>query len=218
MKLTVYNGSPRGKKSNSNRIIPWIISPEGNKKISIDEICYLNKESFHTRYVEESRSSDAFLFVIPLYVDTVPGATKSFFELMEMHKDIFSGKPVYFVVHSGFPEMIQCSLLSRYLKYFSDKIIDMDYKGTVIIGGSEAMQMAPDEAFRKLQSALKIVHKTINDKELIPENINLMINKRERLTPLRRFIFLVNPLKNFYWYFRAGRKGLRLNLKARPYA
>jgi hypothetical protein len=71
---------------------------------------------------------------------------------MENHKEKFSGKPVYFVIHSGFPEMIQSQTLSRYLKYFSRGIMNMEYKGTVIIAGSEALQMAPDGAFRRLQS------------------------------------------------------------------
>ncbi|MEA1911499.1 MAG: NAD(P)H-dependent oxidoreductase [Spirochaetota bacterium] len=84
------------------------------------------------------------LFVFPLYVDSMPGITKAFFELMENYKEYFSGKPVYFIIHSGFPEMIHSKALSRYLSYFSGKIMNMNYKGTVIIGWSEALQLAPD--------------------------------------------------------------------------
>ena len=212
MKLTVFNGSPRGKNSNSTRMIPWITD------IPVDEICYLNKLSSHEDYIEIAKSADVLLFIFPLYVDSMPGITKAFFELMKNHKDIFSGKPVYYIIHSGFPEMIQSKALSRYTKYFSEKIMNMDYKGTVIIGGSEAMQMAPDGAFRRLQSHLKIVWNAINNGETIPDNINIRINKRDRLTAIHRFFFNINPLKNFYWNYSARPHGVKLNLADQPYA
>ncbi|MDA3810412.1 MAG: NAD(P)H-dependent oxidoreductase [Spirochaetaceae bacterium] len=212
MKLTVFNGSPRGKSSNSTRLIPWIIDE------NIEEIYYLNKISCHESYMEMAKTSEAFLFVFPLYVDTMPGITKSFFELMEKRREYFSGKPAYFVIHSGFPEMVQSKALSHYLSYFSSKIMQMDYKGTVIIGGSEAMQMAPDGAFRKLQSNLHIVGNSIKNKDPIPENINLLINKRERLSALQRFLFTINPLKHFYWNYRARKHRKKINLLDQPYA
>jgi len=212
MKLTIFNGSPRGIKSNSSRMVPWITNTP------VEEICYLNKFSLHESYIENAKSADALLFIFPLYVDSMPGITKSFFELMENHKAILSGKPVYFVIHSGFPEMIQSRSLSRYVRYFATKIMNMDYKGTVIVGGSESMQMAPDGAFRKLQSNLKIVGKAIENKEMVPENINILINKRDRLTAIQRFIFSINPLKNFYWNYRAKQHGIKINLTDQPYA
>lgn len=211
MKLTIFNGSPRGESSNSTRMIPWIIGE------SSGNICYLNKLTHHESYIETAESADTILFVFPLYVDSMPGITKSFFELMESRKEFFYRKPVYFVIHSGFPEMIQSRTLSRYLAYFSLKVMNMDYMGTVIIGGSEAMQLAPDGAFRKLQSKLKIVGTAVNNREKIPENINLSINKRERLTALQRFIFKINPLKNFYWNYRAKKHGAKINLRDQPY-
>ncbi|MBI9098106.1 MAG: NAD(P)H-dependent oxidoreductase [Spirochaetaceae bacterium] len=218
MKLTVFNGSPRGKSSNSTRMIPWIISSEGNNETAMEEICYLNKLSAHENYLKKAQSAEGFLFVFPLYVDSMPGITKSFFELMEKHKVIFSGKPVYFIIHSGFPEMIQSKTLSRYLGYFSSKVMAMDYKGTVIIGGSESLQMAPDGAYRKLQSHLKIVGNSIKNREMIPDNTNLLINKRDRLTAFQQFIFTINPLKNFYWNYRAKQQGIKIDLTDQPYA
>ncbi len=211
MKLTIINGSPRGKSSNSTRMIPWIVDE------SPENICYLNKLSLHESYIVSAKSADAILFVFPLYVDSMPGITKSFFELMETHKEIFYEKPVYYIIHSGFPEMIQSKALSRYLSYFSLKVMNMDYMGTVIIGGSEAMQIAPDAAFRKLQSKLQIVGNVINNIELIPENINILINKRDRLTAFRRFLFKISPLKNFYWNYRVKQHGVKINLLDQPY-
>lgn len=211
MKLTIFNGSPRGKNSNSSRMIPWIIDE------SLEDICYLNKLSLHESYMESAKSADALLFVFPLYVDSMPGITKSFFELMETHKEIFYEKPVYYIIHSGFPEMIQSKTLSRYLNYFSLKVMNMDYRGTVIIAGSEAMQMAPDGAFRKLQSKLKIVGNAISNREIIPDNINILINKRDRLTAFQQFLFNINPLKNFYWNYRAKQHGVKINLLDQPY-
>lgn len=212
MKLITFNGSPRGKSSNSTRMIPWVIDEPP------ENICYLNKLSLHESYIESAILADALLFVFPLYVDSMPGITKSFFELMETHKEIFYEKPVYYIIHSGFPEMIQSKTLSRYLSYFSIKVMNMDYMGTVIIGGSEAMQMAPDGAFRKLQSKLKIVGNAIITGERVPDNINILINKRDRLTAFRLFLFKISPFKNFYWNYRAKQHGVKINLLDQPYA
>jgi hypothetical protein len=93
----------------------------------------------------------------------------------------------------------------------------MEYKGTVIIAGSEALQIAPDAAFRRLQSVLKIVQDSINNREYIPESLNLKINKRLKLTAFQRFLFTINPFKNFYWNYRAGQNGFKINLKYQPY-
>lgn len=212
MKLMIFNGSPRGSKSNSSRMIPWITDRP------VEEICYLNKTSLHRSFIERSQSADALLFVFPLYVDSMPGITKAFFEHMETDKEAFSSKPVYFVIHSGFPEMIQSKSLCRYIEYFAITIMNMDYRGTVIIAGSEAMQMAPDGAFRKLQSNLKVIGNAIENNKVIPENINILINKREKLTAFQLFVFRVNPLKNFYWNYRAQKHGGKINLTDMPYA
>jgi len=211
MKLTIFNGSPRGKSSNSTRMIPWIIDEPP------ENICYLNKLSLHESYIESAKLADTLLFVFPLYVDSMPGITKSFFELMETNKEIFSEKPVYFIIHSGFPEMIQSKALSHYLRYFSLKVMNMDYMGTVIIGGSEAMQIAPDGAFRKLQSKLKIVGNAIITGERVPDNINILINKRDRLTAFQLFLFKINPFKNFYWNYRSKQHGVKIDLLYQPY-
>ena len=214
MKLTVFNGSPRGKESNSTRMIPWITGDASQ------EILYLNRSSLYDSYLEKARETDAFLFVFPLYVDSMPGITKAFFELMEKNKSLFTGKPVYFVVHSGFPEMIQSRLLSRYNEYFAGKVMGMKYRGTVIIAGSESMQMAPDQAFRRIQGLLREAGNAMEEGRSLPEDLNMRINKRERLTGLQRFFYTLapGPLKNFYWNYRAKKSGGKIDLKARPYS
>lgn len=212
MKLTIFNGSPRGRSSNSDKLISWVIDKPS------EDVCYLNKLSLHKGYLEKASSAEALLFVFPLYVDSMPGITKSFFELMEINRELFSNKPVYYIIHSGFPEMIQSQTLNRYLSYFSEKVIGMDYKGTVIFAGSEAMQVAPDGAFRKLQSHLKLVGNAVQSGKSIPENINIKINKRDRLTSFQLFLFKINPIKNFYWNYRAKQHGIKINLLDQPYA
>ncbi|MGL1890645.1 MAG: NAD(P)H-dependent oxidoreductase [Spirochaetaceae bacterium] len=208
MKLSVINGSPRGESSNSTKILKWI---------SKEDVHYIKQISRQNEVIETCADSDAYLICFPLYVDSMPAQQKKFFELMEENRDLFTGKSITFIIHSGFPEMVQSMVLKEYLELFCAEIMGMNLLGVIIIGGSEALQMAPDNMFSRQIKVIEGLAKNIENQEKFPEDINIKINRKLRLTRLERFIFSMNPLKNFYWNYRASRHTHKVNLKAKPH-
>lgn len=137
MSLRIFNGSPRGEKSNSDTIISWFM--EGYESASK---VYLKKVKQHEKFIEESKSFDQLLFVFPLYVDGMPAQVKHFFEKMSQHKAIFKDKEVAFIIHSGFSEAIHSKNLEKYLTRFAG-LMGMKTYGIFIIPGSEGFRLMP---------------------------------------------------------------------------
>lgn len=146
MKLTIYNGSPRGDASNSGKIADFLCdSINGNATVSKHNI---SKPANHDSAIAET--ADAYFVVFPLYADAMPYAVKVFFEKMHENKSLFKDKPMYYFIHSGFPEAKQSRLLERYLKYFT-KIVGAKYMGTAIMGNSEMVRHMPENSKRRMK-------------------------------------------------------------------
>lgn len=211
MKLAVLNGSPRGEKSNSLRMAQWVLGPESKEKIT-----NINKPINHQNVIEETLKADTLLFIFPLYVDSMPGQVKAFFELMEKNKVNYKEKSVSFIIHSGFPERVHCYNLMSYLEYFSE-MMEMNYLGTVIMAGSESLQMAPDNFYRRQLPLFRSLYSFLERGEKIPEGITKKLSKTERQSKLASYLYKINPFKNFYWNYRANQHGFKGDLRARPY-
>ena len=80
----------------------------------------------------------------------MPYAVKLFFEKMEERKEMFANKPIYFFIHSGFPEAKQSRILERYLKYFCT-IIGAKCMGVAIMGNSEATRHQGEDSKRRIK-------------------------------------------------------------------
>ena len=168
MKLLVVNGSPRGKKSNSDRIIGWMA-----KDIQDCEKVYAAHIKKQDESAQKVVDADSLLIVFPLYIDMMPGLLQAFFEKLNAYD--LSGKSVTFVVHSGFPEALHSRAVEKYLRYFA-RLNDMRLLGVVVMGGSEALQVAPDGYFGKRVSAFKSIGENI--KENTELNSDVLKNNR----------------------------------------
>lgn len=215
MKLSVINGSPRSKNSNSRKILNWIT--QGLTKTEVGEVEYISFIKKQDEIINRCAEADSLLFSFPLYVDSMPAQQMLFFEKLEENKDKFIGKSVSYIIHSGFPEMIQSESLKEYLEYFSTEVMGMNLLGVAIIGGSEALQVAPDSMFSKQIKELDSVIEAIDYDKKFPDDLNTRLNKVYKLSPLQQFLYTLNPFKHFYWNYRASKHKFKVNLKARPY-
>ena len=213
MKLGIVNGSPRGKKSNSDKILNWLTANIKNE-IEINEIYTINKNT------QEELSllfeSDYIVFIFPLYTDSMPACTKAFMEKMEQNKTMFNNKPIAFIIHSGFPEAIHSRSVERYVKYFS-RLIGMNYMGTVVMGGSEALQAAPESFFKKQIKHFNALGMNVKNIQPLDKDSIKNISKVEKLGLFQKIIMKMTFISDYYWNSAMKRNGVFENKYDRPY-
>ena len=214
MKLAIINGSPRGKSSNSNRLSDWICgSMDENTEVTK---VFASEVRKHNELVITISGCDYFLFIFPLYTDAMPGVLKAFMEKMEAEKSSFSEKPVSFIVHSGFPESSQSITVERYTKLFAS-IMGMKYISGVRMGGSEALQVAPDNFFGKKKEAFETLGRNIENGKPFDSDSVALLSKTRKFNGLVKFLINHTNLNDMYFINRLKKNGVHKDLYARPY-
>ncbi|MBN2134987.1 MAG: NAD(P)H-dependent oxidoreductase [Acidobacteria bacterium] len=220
MQLTIFNGSPRGKKSNSSIIIEHFIKgceEAGKVDYKVHIVKQLKKaEDLHKIY----KTSEVVLVVFPLYVDSMPAMMKEFFEWLEP----FVGKKglpkLGFIIHSGFGEAIHSFFLRDYL----DKIgpeISSEYLGTMIKPSTEGMAIQTSGMVKKKMRTIRDLaaafiqsgkfDPVIMEKSAKPIKYNAFAKVIIRLIKGLGFL-------DFYWNYLLKKNGAKDMHDARPYA
>ena len=138
-KYIVYNGSPRGKKGNSLRIANQII--EGLKEAGISDgdivLRHLIHQDQHVAWAQNFSETASHIFVLPLYVHSMPGIVKKYFDLLPTFKgdDLYRPQMSFFV-QSGFMGAFQSQYLRAYLARLPERLNCL-YGGTLIRAGME---------------------------------------------------------------------------------
>ena len=78
MQLTVFNGSPRGRKSNSKIILDQFLSGFETTPGNSYELHYLNRLKETEHFVQAFAEADTVLLTHPLYTDAMPAIVKAF--------------------------------------------------------------------------------------------------------------------------------------------
>ena len=123
MHLTFINGSPRGVKSNTGRLMDHFFrgfrETEGNT-FAIEYIAkHRNDPAPLVRIFE---SSGTVIIGFPLYADAMPGSVKVFFEALSALMGRQGNPDLGFVIQCGFPETYQ----NRFVERYCDKICAKD--------------------------------------------------------------------------------------------
>ena len=220
MKLSIINGSPRGKGSNSK-----ILTDQFRKGFcSVESHCdireYFIKSATYPELINALVSSDFAIIIFPLYTDAMPGIVKRFFEEFTNYHLKNHKLKLGFIVQSGFPEAIH----SRYLEKYLDKLakrLEIDYLGTVIKGGIEGIKIQPKWMTRKtMEMFYDLGQHMALDWELNNEIIK-RLSTPELLS--RFFIFMYRVIgklgfTNFYWDQQLKKNNAFGNRFAQPYS
>ncbi|MCK5128946.1 MAG: NAD(P)H-dependent oxidoreductase [Clostridiales bacterium] len=209
MKYVVVNGSPRGKKSNSDRIISWMT--QNSQEVQKVYVADIKK---HDEAMKVILDADRYLMVFPLYTDAMPGMTKAFMEKMQQIN--LEEKSIVFVVHSGFSEPIHSRTVERYCAYFT-KANKMKYLGCVVMGGSEAMQVAPNGYFGKKKDYFEALGQNIMKGELLDQALLQKIAGAERFSKFKILILRFLPT-DMYWNSRLKKNGAYEKRLDKPYS
>jgi len=195
VKLSVFNGSPRGQRSNTAILLNAFL--EGLGKDSSEQFfIYGDKEEV---LIESFDQSDTIIFAFPLYTDSVPGKLKYFLEHLKALD--WRGKRIGVIVQSGFPEAVHSSFIAEYFQRRIEKK-HAECIGTVIKGGVEGIQIQPSKWREKLTNSFGRLGEEFQRTGYFDEEIVRKLQKPWKLSPLRRFMYSMMSrigIANFYW-------------------
>jgi NAD(P)H-dependent FMN reductase len=200
MKLAIFNGSPRGKNSNSALLTSHFLEgydTNSGKEISIH---YLAINGDKEQRIQSFLDSNIILFVFPLYTDCMPGMVKEFIEIIGS-LEWNDTKRFGFIVQSGFPESVHSTYVERYLEKLCRRM-DCTYLGTVIKGGVEGIQIMPASMTRNLFKQFRQLGEYFSIQGTFDTTIIEQLQKPKKMSKSRLWIFKQmqkTGLTNFYW-------------------
>ena len=136
MKLTVFNGSPRGKTGNTKLYLAEFLEGFAETEGNSHEVAYLNRVKDQDALVEMFTEAEAVLLGFPLYTDAMPGLVKTFIESLAPLVGRQGNPPIGFVIQCGFPGAAHLRPLERYLEKLASRL-GCRYLGTIVKGGGE---------------------------------------------------------------------------------
>ncbi|MDP2855160.1 MAG: NAD(P)H-dependent oxidoreductase [Smithellaceae bacterium] len=143
MRLTFINGSPRGNKSNTERLMDHFIKGFLETGDNICEIEYLTKNRHSlAALAEKFAAAEHVIIGFPLYVDAMPGSVKEFFETLQPYMGKENNPAMGFVIQCGFPETSHLRYVERYCEKFSRRM-NCRYLGSMLKGGCEGLDVQP---------------------------------------------------------------------------
>ena len=219
MKLVIFNGSPRYKKSNSAILIEHFLRGYNRACGSIVPVYYLANKSHREISGKIFSQASTVIVFFPLYTDCMPGIVKEFIEIIAQQSTGGESKKIGFVVQSGFPESIHSSFLEKYLKKLTLRL-NCEYLGTVIKGGVEGIQIMPAPMTKKLYSQFENLGEYFCQNESFEQKTMNELRKPYTFshTHVRVFNFLSRfGLTNFYWNSNLKKNGAYEKRFARPY-
>jgi len=149
-RLTLFNGSPRGRKGNTPLMLDQLAKGFGGPA----ETYHLIRMKETAQMVQAFAQAECAMLGLPLYTDSMPGVVKHFIEALEPLADRENNPPVGFLVQSGFPEGLHSRYVERYLEKLAARL-GSPYLGTIVKGNGEGTREMPHEMNHSLFTNLQ---------------------------------------------------------------
>jgi multimeric flavodoxin WrbA len=150
--LTLFNGSPRGRKGNTAIFLREIAAGFG----STSETHHLVRLNDTDKMVAAFAGAECVILGFPLYTDSMPGVVKHFIEALEPLVGRQNNPPIGFVVQSGFPEGLHSRYVERYLERLAERL-GCPYLGTIVKGNGEPVRIMPPNMTEGLFANLQAI-------------------------------------------------------------
>jgi len=147
VRLTVFNGSPRGKTGNTKLYLEQFLEGFTETEGNTHELAYLNRVKHQDAFVKLFAEAEAVLLAFPLYTDAMPGMVKTFIESLAPLVGRDGNPSIGFIIQCGFPGAAHLRALERYLEKLASRL-GSPYLGTIVKGGGEGAKDSP-AGFRK---------------------------------------------------------------------
>lgn len=211
MKTLIINGSPNGKKGNSEICCRHFTKGMKNQP----EVRYAVDED-PAALAAAMNEYDHWLFFFPLYVNAMPGILKRLFE----HLSPDEPKKVGYFIQSGFEEAFQSDWLCSILKNFNRRMGYEDV-GIVVAGGLAGVRYMPEHMNKKLFARLEktglLYEQTgVFDEEMIRQFGQLNRYSKNQLRRIR--IFKKLGLTDMFWNRMLKKNGSYQKRYDKPFA
>jgi multimeric flavodoxin WrbA len=196
-RLTLFNGSPRGKRGNTPIFLRQIAGGFGGPYEMHDLVRLKETEAMLKAFA----GAECVLFGFPLYTDSMPGIVKHFIEALRPLVVRENNPPIGFVVQSGFPEGLHSRYVERYLEKLANRL-GSPYLGTVVKGNGEGVRIMPPEANRALFDDLGVLGAGLARKGRFDPEVLARIARPERFPAISEpffQLFLRLPIAHGYF-------------------
>jgi hypothetical protein len=220
MKLIIYNGSPRGKNSNTKLLMDEFMKGIYTEGLYDIEVFYLASKSQREQSVGAFETADKVILAFPLYTDSMPGLVKEFIEDLAVYDGLDSNPDMGFVVQSGFPEAAHSRHVEKYLERLSERL-HATYLGAAVKGGVEGIQMMPGWMTRKIRKHFFSLGQNFNALGAMDRKIIKKLSPKEQLSRSNLFLmklFQNSQFGNFYWNGQLKKNNVFDQRFAAPYA
>ncbi len=212
--LTIFNGSPRGRKGNTPLMLEQFARGYGRPV----ETYHFNRLKETAQMVQAFAEAECVLFGFPLYTDAMPGLVKHFIEALEPLTQRRHNPPVVFLVQSGFPEGLHSRYVERYLEKLAARL-GSPYLGTIVKGGGEGTRLKPAAMNKKLFTCLQSLGAGLASEGRLNPVVLEEIAHPERysrwLGPIFQ-VFLRLPIAHIYFDNMLKQNGMYAQRFARP--
>ena len=148
MHLSIFNGSPRKKNSNTEILLNSFIKGFCHDVDNTATTYYLMEKSKRQEHLEAFDKSDIIIIAMPLYCFAMPSIVKDFIEAIPAETRNPQRK-LGFIIQSGFEESCHSEILKSYFDTLPC-FIPCDYLGTIIKGGVEGIKIKPPFMVKKI--------------------------------------------------------------------
>ncbi len=221
--LLLLNGSPRGGRSNSMKMLARVAEGWQRGGGEPPEVLHLARPVQFQRAIEAFAGASTVLLGLPLYTDAMPALVKTYIEALAPRVEAaMAGEKnptLAFLVQSGFPEAAHSRPLERYLEKLAPRFRS-PYAGTIVRGGGEALQAMPEQANRKLWARLRTLGEQLARDGRFSASELKAVAGTEHFSPvalrLTGWVFKL-PVTQFYWNGMLRENGAWERRFAAPY-
>jgi hypothetical protein len=222
--LLLLNGSPRGPRSNSMKMLArladgWASAAAGIGNAHTVEVLHLARRTDFARAVKQFSRADVVLLGMPLYTDSMPALVKTYIEALAPYVGRPGNPRLGFLVQSGFSEALHSRPLERYLEKLTCRL-GAAYAGTIVRGGGEALQAMPESASKKLWGQLQGLGRSLALDGRFDPALLAAVARTERFSGGKAAVMGVAlriPISQFYWNGQLKKSGAWRRRFATPY-
>jgi hypothetical protein len=221
--LLLLNGSPRGERSNSMKMLARVAEGWQQGGGQAPEVLHLAQRACFDHAVAAFAQADVVLLGMPLYTDAMPAIVMAYIEALAPRVATTqaggANPSLAFLMQSGFPEALHSRPLERYLEKLARRL-NSPYAGTIVRGGGGALEEMPEQANKKLWARLRTLGEQLAGNGRFGEAELKAVAGIERFSPITASLLSIAVklhLFEFMWNSQIKKNGVWERRFAAPY-